>query len=248
MSPNLPPQPSNGGGSPVPAKKTSPLVWILIGVAGFVVFIVVAMVGLGFYAAHKIRQAGDHPGVAVAKLMTAMNPDVEIVSTDEDKGLITLREKKTGKTITVDLDDVKNGKITFQDDKGETVSLEASGGEHNGSLKVKSSDGTVALGAGSSRAPAWIPVYPGSSPQGVISADKAAEHSGLYSFKTKDSVAKVAAYYEEALKAAGFRIEQQTMSADGGILNAGNGPRKIGLLLASDAGQTSVNVTFSEKR
>lgn len=101
MSTSMPRNPPNGGRAPAPvAKKTTLPVWILVGVFGISLLLIVAVAGLGFYAAHKIREAGDNPRPAVARLMTSMNPDVEVLSTDDAKGIITVQDKKTGKTLT----------------------------------------------------------------------------------------------------------------------------------------------------
>jgi hypothetical protein len=52
--------------------------------------------------------------MAIAKILTATNPDVEVLSTDEDRNTITIRDKKTRETVTVNFDDVKKGKIVFK--------------------------------------------------------------------------------------------------------------------------------------
>ena len=39
-------------------KKTSPLVWILAILGVFVVLVIVAVVGIGFFVAHKAKEAG----------------------------------------------------------------------------------------------------------------------------------------------------------------------------------------------
>jgi nitrate reductase NapE component len=125
-------------------KKTSPLVWILVAVLGLFFLIGVAVVGAGFFFVHKAKQAGfdpdlmkSNPGLAITKMLTAANPDIEVVRVDDGKGLITLREKSTGKTTTVDFEAVKQGRISFTDDKGESVTF---GGDGNG-FEAKSSTG-----------------------------------------------------------------------------------------------------------
>ena len=91
-------------------KKTSPIVWILLGVVGFFVLIGFAvMAGLGFLA-HKVAQ---NPALAITKLATAANPDIQVLSTDEGANTVTLRDKRTGETVTMNFDDVKKGKIVF---------------------------------------------------------------------------------------------------------------------------------------
>src|SRR5579862_28197 len=80
-------------GSPgVPVKRgTSPLVWILVAVLGLFILGFIGVVGTGFFLVHKAKQAGidpalitRNPGLAMAKMVTAVNPDAEVVRTDDN--------------------------------------------------------------------------------------------------------------------------------------------------------------------
>ncbi|HVN06452.1 MAG TPA: hypothetical protein VMT86_18660 [Bryobacteraceae bacterium] len=102
-------------GIPAP-RRFSPLIWVLAAMFGLFVL------GGGLVLVHQAKHAGvdarlmrNNPGLATAKLLAATNPDIEIISTDEDKGKVTIRQKSTGKVITVDLDKMKQGKIAFHD-------------------------------------------------------------------------------------------------------------------------------------
>jgi hypothetical protein len=46
------------GQGPVPGKKSNVLLWVLLGVGGFFVLVIVALVGVGFFVVHKAREAG----------------------------------------------------------------------------------------------------------------------------------------------------------------------------------------------
>src|SRR5215813_11765721 len=73
----------NASAAPVTAaRKTSPIVWILIAVAGVFVLGIVGVMGTTFFLVHKAKQAGldtdlmsRNPGMAIAKMVTAFNPD-----------------------------------------------------------------------------------------------------------------------------------------------------------------------------
>jgi len=60
-----PPAASPMGATPVaaaPAKRgLSPLVWVLIIVAGLILLAVLGVVGAGFFVMHKVHQAGSIP-------------------------------------------------------------------------------------------------------------------------------------------------------------------------------------------
>ncbi|MGJ5818412.1 hypothetical protein [Paludibaculum fermentans] len=239
------PQPVGfGQQAPPPAagakKGIGPLGWVLIGLGGFCLLIGILVVGAGFFVAHKVKDAGfdsdlaqRNPQLAAAKVMAALNPDVEVIRVDDEKGVLTIREKKTGKTITINADDVKNGKITFSDD---------------------STGDKVSFGAGTDiKLPSWVPEYPGSKPEGTISASGHNGEGGMAHFTTSDSVSKVLSFYNEELKGAGFKITSN-ISGDsgdskGGLVTAENSDSKHTVMVTvgnSDKG-TEVSITYGHK-
>ncbi|MBZ5592803.1 MAG: hypothetical protein LAP39_11250 [Acidobacteriia bacterium] len=241
---------------PATATKTSPIIWILGGCFGLMV--IGAIVGglAMYYIAHKAKQAAHmiekNPGYAVARMMAAVNPDVEVVSTDEDKGTITVRDKKTGKTLTMNLADAQKGKFVFEQD-GQKLALEAHGDGDKGSLELKSSEGSMKFnaGAGADKLPDWLPAYPGAAAQGAVSMQNATGTTGSFHFATKDSVEQVMSYYEDALKKAGLKVSTNTVQANGktglGFVTAeetGN-KRKAMVNATAAADGTTVGVTFT---
>jgi hypothetical protein len=225
-SQGMPPAPTPIAQMPGAAKpKISPLVWILGAVVGVFVLVGILVVGAGLFVAHKAKNAGfdsalaeKNPALAAAKVMASLNPDVEIVNIDEDKGLLTIKDKKTGKVLTMNAEDVKNGKMTISDEStGEKVTFGA-----NSAVQL----------------PAWLPSYPGSKPEGTFSASGSGNEGGMAHFKTSDAGPKVLAFYQDALKSAGFKITS-TFSGD-------SGDAKGGLVSAEDtANRRTVMVTVS---
>jgi len=222
--------------APVPAapRKTSPIVWILLGLGVMMVLFVGALTVGGIFVVHKARQAGldpalwqRNPGVAVTKMLAAANPDAEIVSLDERGGIVVVRDRKTGKTLRMNFADIKNGRMSFDSDEGR-VSLSAG------------PDGNVQL-------PAWLPAYSGAHDGGGISASGGNGESGTYGFQTADPPSSVIAFYETALKKAGFDVQQRIDSGAGTILTAQSANTAVNLVAAPDNGHTSVSLTFSPK-
>ena len=208
-----------------------------------------------YYLAHKAKQAAHilekNPGYAVARMIVAANPDVELVSTDEDKGTITVRDKKTGKVLTMNLADAQKGKFVFEQD-GQKVAVEAHGDGDKGSLELKSSEGSMKFnaGAGGDKLPDWLPVYPGAAPQGSVTMQNATGTNGSFHFTTKDSVEQVMSYYEDALKKAGLKVNTNTVQANGktgmGVVTAeetGN-KRKAMVNATAAADGTTVGITY----
>lgn len=243
-------------------KKTSPIVWILAGIGAFLLLIAIVVVGAGFFLFHKVKQAGldpdlmrRNPALATVKMMAALTPNIEVQSIDEGRGIVTVHDKKEGKTFTVNLEDAKRGKFVFQEEGKDAVTLNATGDGKNGAVEIKSADGTLKIGGGqNAKVPTWVPDYPGSQPTVAYSAQSKDGDSGSYQFKTKDSADKVARFYEDGLKSSGMKVTT-TISTSGG---SGSGGMIIGededkkhsaiVLLGSDEGSTTVSVTFTVKK
>jgi hypothetical protein len=250
--------PAYSAGAPA-RKKTSPWVWVAVAVVGLFVLLGVAIAGLGFYAVHKAKQAGldtgliqRNPGLAVAKMVVAANPDLEVLRLDEGKGLITLREKSTGKTTTVDFEAVKQGRITFRDDKGESFSINSD----SGGMEMKSSSGeSVKFGTGGeAKVPSWIPTYPGVKVESKYTRQGGDGEAGAFGFSTKDPVKRVLEFYNQGLKAAGLNISsqftQENGDSPGGMITAEDGSkqRTVVVTVGTESGGTSVALTYAIKK
>lgn len=228
-----------------PAKRgLSPIVWVLIIVGGLILLTIVGVVGAGFFLVHKAHQAGfdselmqRNPGYATAKMIIAMNPEVEEVSHDEASGTITVREKKTGKVTTMSFGDIKNGHFSFsaQDDNGKTGSIE--------------------FGGGLGKLPSWVPVYPGAKAEGEFSATGSAgqnEEGGTVVLSTSDDWSKVMSFYQDKAKDLGMKTTMTTSTAKGGMLIFTDEDSKRTLSVTAggggSAGSSSISLTYSMKK
>lgn len=236
----------------VAPRKTSPIVWILVGVVGFFVLIGFAiMAGLGFLA-HKVKE---NPALAIAKLATAGNPDVEVLSADQGANTVTFRDKHTGETVTMNFDDVKKGKIVFKGN-GQQATIQAHGEGQNGTLEINGPQGSVKFGAGAgAKTPEWVPAYPGVSPQSTFSMQGGdGSGGGSFQFTTNDSAKNVLAFYEQSLKQAGFgitaNITGNTDTSSGGMISAEDTATKrtVVVTVGAEKRATSVNVLFGTKK
>ena len=248
-----------GGTVPAPPHQTSSgnkvLFWILGIVLGLILLAVGSCAVIGFYAMHKAgfssELARKNTGLAGAKMAVAINPDVEIVSSDDNAGTITVRDKKTGKVATMKFDPQKKQMI-ITDEKGQTTTLSTSGEGSTGTMEVKGPEGTVKFGSGAEKSPAWVPGYPGASPQNTFSASKPGEESGSYTFTTGDSTEKVISYYSGALKSGGFSVSTTTtdnQGKPGGMVTGEDkaGKRAVMVMLDTESDGTHVNLTYSAK-
>lgn len=272
--PSMPPYPPQGGPGPAPGpyqapypgqyppppirKSTSPLVWVLVGLGAFFLLLIMLVVGAGFFVVHKAKQAGldtdlirRNPVLATVKMAAAFNPDIEILDLNEDRGIVNVRDKKSGKTYTVNLEDAKKGRFSFQEDGKGPVTITTSG-DKDGGVEIKSDDTRMKIGGGApAKVPTWIPDYPGSAPIGNFLTKSAEGETGNYTFKTSDSAAKVARFYEDGLKSSGLKTNG-TLSNDnnntGGIVSGENDSKSVTVTFGSEGGQTTVNVTYNTKK
>ncbi len=255
--PMPPPMAAAPHGAPAGKKKTSPLVWVLVGCGGLVLLAAIVMLVGGYFVAKKaggyLKDAEKNPAMAAAKMIVAMNPELETVSSDEATGTITIRNKKTGEVVTVDLEDVKKGKIRFRTEDGKEAEISASGEGDQGKLEIKSSEGNVTFGAGGeAERPDWVPEYPGSQPQGMYSSRGPQGLSAAFTFETADSSEEVMAFYEEQLRNAGFEVTTSSMKkagkVTGGLVNgqAEQAKRIVHVTVSDEDGSTRVAVNYSE--
>ena len=226
-----------------PAKRrTSPIVWVLVIILGLFVLGCIGVVGTGLFLVHKARQAGldpelmrRNPGLAMGKLIAAANPDAEVVSTDDNAGTITIRDRKTGKVMTMTFDQAKNGKfkLTTEGDDGKVASVE--------------------LGGGDGKLPSWVPNYPGSSTHGNFSVKGASNdgsgEGGNVTFTTSDPAEKVMAFYQDKAKEMGMKVNVTTTSASGGMIIASDedSKRSLTVVVGGGSSETTVNLTYARK-
>jgi uncharacterized protein YxeA len=244
-------------------KGLGALAWVAIGCGVVVVIVVVVLIAGGLFVAHKVKQAGfdpelwqKNPAVAASKMITALNPDLEVVSVDEDKGLITVRNTKTGEEVTLNFEDVKNGRFSVQQEGKETVTVDTSKEGGEGTVKITSDEGTVVIGSGAGEQgfPDWVPVYPGAEVQSTYSATTGTEISGAVSQTTGDGIDQVMERLASQLKDKGYSVStnsyQQNGATAGGMISAEDAEHGRGLqiILGAEDGSTTIAITYSEKK
>jgi hypothetical protein len=238
-------------------KKGRFIFWALGGCLALILIAVIILFSTGIFLAKKtgldIGLMQKDPALAVAKILATSNPDIEVLSIDEDRGIIRVRDKKTGKNLTMDLKDAKNGKIVFLDDQNRRVELQSSGEGDKASLDIKSSEGSVSIGANAGRLPGWLPAYPGAKAGGGTGFYSEKESAGSCTYISSDSDQAVAGFYENALKSAGFEVEKQSNQIPGQgsmttlIAVDENTQRKANVTVMSGTGGTTINLSFEGK-
>jgi len=234
-------------------------------VVGCGTFVILGIIGVflgGYFVWNKAKEAGldpelmqKQPALAVAKMAVALDKDLEIVSVDEEKGLITVKKRSTGETMTVSADQAQDGKIVFKQDGKGDVTIQAKGDDDKGSLEIKTDEGSAKFGSLSvDKLPDWLPAYPGVQPEGTYSAQGKDGEGGGFHFVTTDTPNKVIAFYEQGLKQAGLTVTtnilQQNGKVAGGMATAESSNKKQTALITTTADKegTRVTVIFELKK
>ncbi len=238
-------------------KKGLPIwAWFGIGCAGLIVLVMVAMLAVGFFVTKKVKDvAGDfenNPEIAAARLLVKLNPDYEEVSVDEDEGTITVRDKKTGKVFTADVEDLKEGRFTISGEDGTTV-VTTETDEDEGTFTISTGDKKIQIGAGGdSSAPEWVPVPEDAETQGLFSMSEEDSVRGSLKILTDEDPKDVLAFYRSAMDEAGFEVQTSSYSGGGESVEMLTGnladPKRTLMVNVTTGSDDEINivVTYSE--
>lgn len=249
-------QPGYGQPLPPPAKKGNVWIWVLGGCLGLLLLGGAVTAIIGYFAVQKAKEvAGDFekkPVYTAAKALLILNPDIELVDADENSQKITIREKATGKTMTVSLEDLKEGRISFTNEKGEQYTVQTEGEGEGGGIRVEGPDGQQVYSAqsGNIEFPEWAPV-----PQGNYSnSARTVTNDGtiwVVTVNTSVTVPHLAENLEREVTSRGFRVtgNSTTTTSEGATLMfsavSADSKRTITAMGGSKTGASQVELIFS---
>ncbi|MGQ9897355.1 MAG: hypothetical protein ACUVR8_07370 [Acidobacteriota bacterium] len=203
------------------AKKRNIWLWMLGGCGVVTVLGLVAAAiffYVGYYAASRaVDEISKNPIRSAAKLIELANPDIEVVAVDEEKELVTFRDKKTGTTTTVSLKEFQE-RATSEDGKSRD---EAGSSCSSPDSQPSSSLPDVGV-SDKDNLPNWVPVYPGAKVTAKVASGNGNQVSGSLTLMTKDKSAVVLNFYETKLNESGFRVTRAVTGGYGTI--AAKGP------------------------
>lgn len=236
-------------------KSMSPIAWVAIGCGGCLVIVLLGMTACGGLAMFKfgdaIQEFQDNPAKGAAMIVVKANPDLEMVSSDDDAGTMTIRNKKDGEIVTLNYDDISNGQFSIETSEG-TMSIDASSstseGEGGGSVTFSGTDGEVTTFGTESETPDWIPAYPGAEGEsGGFAASDSSGSRGGFGFKTADSAQEAIDWFTTELEKAGFTVSSQfNQDAQGSVLknvSFENGGRTVTIMAARQDRDDTTQVT-----
>jgi hypothetical protein len=244
--------------SPAKKKGLSPLAWVGIGCGALVLIAIIVFAAGVMFVGKKARDlAGDfesNPAMAAAKLAVQLNPELEVVESDEEAGTLTVRNKKTGEVLTLDLEEIEQGKLGVLTGEGKEATVTFGGAEGGVEIEAEQEGTTSRLrfgaGAGADDIPSWVPIYPGTEPASNFTSTTDEGTQGAFSLSTSDAPDEVLDWYAEEVQDLGMTPERSTFSTPasrGGLISGEAGGRQLNVTVMSQAEGTLVTVTFSDK-
>lgn len=267
---------SNGAPPPIPgtapAKKgMSPWAWVAIGCGGLVVVGMLAFFALGAFVFKKgkdlveeatgsesfqevVQKLEDNPAKTMAELAVRTNPELDLVSTDDEAGTITFRNTKTGEEATLNFEDIAEGRFSMTTDEGDfSISADQTG---EGGITFKGPEGETRIGASAdtSDAPDWVPLYPGGTDtQSSFHSTSGEGMMGALTSKTTDDPQTVVDHYKKVFEDSGYEIGSQSMTTTGdGAFGGISGERKdegrtVNVVVMSQGSETTVTINYNLK-
>jgi hypothetical protein len=221
--PNQPPNQQWNAQPLPPGKKGGGMwLWVLGGCLGIVLLGGIAILGLGYLGLKTVQEKagvtseeiGRRPVYTAARLLTALNSEIELVDADEATKRVTIREKSTGKTMSITLDELKDGRIRFTDSEGEEFEMQVQGDGNTGSVQIRGSDGRKVMSVGSSNndeLPSWVPRPEGDyTSRAYVSGEGNSTYSGR--LNTSLSAEEFVSWFEGATQASGLTMKARTIS------------------------------------
>ena len=219
------------GGAP---KKGLPiLAWAGIG-CGTIVLIGVIGAFLAFKACKKVVAGlSKNPEKAIAESIVRFNPELEKVSSDDAKGELTYRVKKTGEEVTMSYKDIKNGKIVVKDAQGRVTQF---GGQPD-----------------LSQIPSWVPQYPGASAQvGTRQSKEGDNIDGVAILTTTDEPSKVIEFFKSKAGGSGLSSSKQSSMTIGdqatSTLEMSGGNKELSVTASRVSGESTTTVVVGYKQ
>ena len=239
--------PPPGAAAP-PKKQFRPAFVLLLALGGLLVVAGLAVLAGGFVLLRSARQADAQAGPAGARMPAAAHPDVELIGVDRSTGKVTLREKSSGKTVTLDFEQIRQGKISFETGEGDTGRISPDSEPR----PAEGRSGTVEWQAeGEVRLPAWLPIYAGAEVKGSTKSRIGAEELVSVILLTADPVERVSAFYRGVLERGGFKVELSSHATGGraDLISASSSDdkRRASVIVGREEEGTVITLTAQER-
>lgn len=262
--------------------------WILLGLAGLVLTGTAISVAGFFFVRERVRDVVEVqrvvarsvlPAVEVANLLSELDPALEAVDLAGTSDA-ALRDTRSGAVAGFNLQELTEGRLQLRDRDLSRLRLDVRGGDRAGSLVldadgervavdferdadggavvIRSSEGTITLGAGGRAAdlPAWVPSVADrpDRPVQIYSARTDEATVGAVSWETDLTPEQVVDRFDDALGYEGLSADRRSVRRHPGESRASltfrelDGERKAFVVAVDDGGRTRVILGYRSDR
>lgn len=182
---------------------------------------------------HLVRYFAENPERATAEMIVRMNPELDLVSTDDEAGTITFRDSE-GKETTVSWSDLAEGRLTVTDSDGNEL----------------------VLGVGDmENVPAWVPRLPDTNREvGAHHQIEEGTISGSYMAMTDMETVAIRLFFDTEAQALGMSSSADTSNivTDSQEMNVfsyrGTDGRSFNAtVMRQPGGEAQVTIVYEEK-
>ncbi len=237
-------------------KKSKTLLYLLGGCAALLFLIALSIILIFAFFGSKIKSIFSNPEEVITKAIISSNPHIEVVSIDKENKKITIKNKKTGETITIDFSEAIKGRIKWKGkDEGSEKKIEISDKKGEGKLEISEGDKKTTITYGFEEdLPPWIPELKGFKILNKIKTTQEEQISGIIEFETQKSLEDSIEDLKNSFTEKGFELKT-TISGEGekGKFSMFQGSKdgekyKIFINLNYEKGKTKGSISYSEKK
>lgn len=219
-----------------------------------IVLLILAMIGW-FWLRGFIARFEENPQLAAVELMVRANPELEMVGNDGDAGTVTIRIRESGEVVTVELDEIADGRLSITTSEGEMVfELDEEGDQLVMRGRQGEEESTVTIGRQDGQVPGWVePLLPAAWPEGRVGmqASSGGRTRGMISWQLEDTdPADVIGGLRQSLEDTGWEVEESSFTTGGQQMSALSAKldepaRELQIQAIRQQGETTqINVTF----
>ena len=255
MPPPVPDAP-NTGFHKAPVNK-GPWIGCLIAVLLLIIGVLFAVNWVWKKAKGAMESAGlsieefqTNPERAAAKVVLAVNPDIELVSEDQAAGTMTIKVKSSGETMSISYKDLAEGRIVFRNGKGEQVVID--GKRKDGTVVMTNDEGTTVIGGEGEvmKPPSWVPMHPSMTLMtGGMKNETETEAKGTCLAESTESVDALKKYYEtqQKLMSSGSssstsNSKSTTTTGESALITLSSDGKTLTVMLSKSEGGQKTNV------
>jgi hypothetical protein len=232
-------------------KGLHPMAWVGIGCGVFVLIGIVAVVLVISWGARKVKEVAQdfeaNPERAAAEMVVKFNPEMEMVSADDTAGTMTIRMKDTGEEVTLDYQDIAEGKFTVTTEEG-TTTVDGGKGVVN-TTNTAGDTTTIGGGGGIEKMPKWFDIPEGLTGwQVLMHSEKAGKVSAILKAEATKPFAEIGEALKKNLEAKGFEEMGSVTSGPAmsvGYAHKGEG-KNVNVSMMNEGGKNFVMFTITE--